>query len=64
MSARRVFAVGAVAGLVLWPVLAFAILVAANVGAARRRAAYRDATEANRREYEAFQRRNPQVDPA
>jgi hypothetical protein len=64
MTARQVFAVGAVAGLVMWPATALAILVALHVESAKRRAAYKAATDANRRDYDEFARLNPQVDPS
>ena len=64
MSRRQTFTIGALAGLILWPATAFAILVAVNMGARARRAAYRDATEAQRRAWDEFEAAHPLVDPS
>ena len=61
MSGRRSFTVGAVAGMVLWPLLAFAIGVAVNIGNAKRREAHRLATEVQRRDWAEFERTHPEL---
>ena len=61
LTPRRTFAAGALAGLVLWPLLAFAIAVAVNIGNAKRRAASLAAAEVQRRDWAEFEKAHPEL---